>query len=70
MYYVMTIAKWTVVAKSSLDCVGERRGACLLSADGGGGCAAAAVIVLAFEGQCSWFQQKWQRVYLQSQIGT
>ena len=32
--------------------------------------AAAAVIVLAFEGQCSWFQQKWQRVYLQSQIGT
>ena len=31
---------------------------------------AAAVIVLAFEGQCSWFQQKWQRVYLQSQIGT
>ena len=68
----MAIAKWTL-ANSSLDCVGERR----MPPVGrwrrrlcGGGCAAAAVIVLAFEGQCSWFQQKWQRVYLQSQIGT
>ena len=65
----MTIAKWTV-ERSPLWTVlvsGAAHASCRPMA---AAVAAAAVIVLAFEGQCSWFQQKWQRVYLQSQIGT